>query len=146
MPTTQLNKDISFLHKRGLKAGGRYPFAIVAKGSCGKLSAAYPITILSGSLPTGDNYLNIPKTQEKNKLSFCDFSYSATGMVLPDWTECVAICRGTNVNNYELQWVIDKIERTTDSKIKLTIQSLNDYNATYNFETNTIYQYQKMTG
>ena len=64
-------------------------------------------------------------------------------MVLPDWAECVSICRGTNVNNYELQWVIDKIERTTDSKIRLTIQSLNDYNATYNFETNTIYQYQK---
>ena len=143
IPTSDLNKEVALATNNGLKSGGRYPFAIVVKGSCGKISAAYPITALSGSLPTGDNYINIPKTQEKGVLSFCNFDYNATGMVLPNWAECVLICRGTNVNNYELQWVVDKIDRTADGKIKLTIESLNDYNARYNFETNTIYQYQK---
>lgn len=143
VPTSNLNKDVALETKNGLKSGGRYPFAIVVKGNCGRLSAAYPITALNGSLPTGDNYINIPKTQEKGVLSFCNFYYDATGMVLPDWAECVSICRGANVNNYELQWVVDKIDRTADGKIKLTIESLNDYNARYNFETNTIYQYQK---
>lgn len=141
--TTNLNKTPALLNKQGLKAGGRYGWAFVAKGSCGKISAAYPITVMEGSLPTGDNYMNIPKTQEKGVLSFCTYDYNATGMVLPDFTECVSICRTLNLNNYELQWVIDKIERTADRKIKLTIQSLNDYNATYNFETNTLYQYIK---
>lgn len=141
--TANLNKEPALITKKGLKAGGRYPWAIVVKGSCGNISSAYPITVMDGSLPTGDNYMNIPKTQEKDVLSFCSFDYLATGMILPDWAECVAICRGENVNNYELQWVIDKIERTADRKIKLTIQSLNDYNASYNFETNTLYQYVK---
>ena len=141
--STNLNKEPALITKKGLKAGGRYPWAVVVKGSCGRISSAYPITVMNGSLPTGDNYMNIPKTQEKDLLSFCSFDYLATGMTLPDWAECVAICRGENVNNYELQWVIDKIERTADRKIKLTIQSLNDYNATYNFETNTLYQYIK---
>lgn len=141
--TTNLNKVTALLNKKGLKAGGRYPFTFVVKGGCGRLSAAYPATIIDGSLPSLDNYINIPKTQEQEQLKFCGFSYSAIGMVLPDWAECVAICRGLNVNNYELQWVIDKVERTADRKIKLTIQSLNDYNARYNFETNTLYQYVK---
>lgn len=143
LPTTNLNTTPALLNKKGLKAGGRYPFGFVVKGGCGKLSAVYPATILDGSLPQNDNYINIPKTQEKEVLNFCAFDYNAAGMILPDWAECVAIVRGTNVNNYELQWVIDKIERTPDRKIKLTIQSLNDYNATYNFETNTLYQYVK---
>lgn len=141
--TTNLNKLPALTKGRGLKSGGRYPFTFVVKGSCGKISSAYPMTIMNGILPALDNYMNIPKTQEKNILSFCSFDYDATGMVLPDWAECVAICRGENVNNYELQWVVDKIERTKDRKIRLTIQSLNDYNASYNFETNTIYQYIK---
>jgi len=143
LPTASLNKIPALVSGRGLKSGGRYPFGFVVQGDCGRLSAVYPATVLSGSLPTGDNYLDIPKTQDKGVLSFCSFTYSAIGMVLPDWGTCLKIVRGTNVNNYELQWVIDKIERTADRKIKLTIQSLNDYNATYNFETNTLYQYQK---
>ncbi len=141
--TENINKDPAFANKKGLKAGGRYPFGIVAKGGCGQVSAVYPVTTLNGSLVNLDNYINIPKTQEKGSLSFCSFEYDANGMVLPDWAECLAIVRGENVNNYELQWVIDKIERTADRKIKLTIQSLNDYNARYNFETNTLYQYIK---
>lgn len=139
---TNLNKATALLNKKGLKNGGRYPFGFVVKGGCGRISSVYPATVFNGgSLPELDNYINIPKTQEQGSLNFCNFNYSAIGMVLPDWAECVAIVRGENVNNYELQWVVDKIERTADRKIKLTIQSLNDYNATYNFETNTLYQY-----
>lgn len=141
--TTNLNKDSAFTNKKGLKAGGRYGWSIAFKGSCGHISAAYPITVLNGSLPTGDNYMAIPKTQAKGVLSFCDFNYNGTGMVVPDYFNCAMIMRTVNLNNYELQWVVDKIERTNDGKIKLTIQSLNDYNATYDFKTNTIYQYFK---
>lgn len=141
--TTALNKLSALLNRKGLKSGGRYPFGIVAQGDCGRLSAVYPITVLNGSLAALDNYLNIPKTQEKGVLSFCDLHYDGNGIVFPDWANCAKIVRGVNVNNYELQWVVDKIERTSDRKIKLTIQSLNDYNARYNFQTNTIYQYQK---
>lgn len=141
--TTNLNKAPALINKEGLKAGGRYGWAFVVKGGCGRISSAYPMTVIDGSLPTGDNYMNLPKTQEKGVLNFCTYDYNATGMVLPDWAECVDVCRTVNLNNYELQWVIDKIERTNDRKIRLTIQSLNDYNATYNFETNTLYQYVK---
>lgn len=143
MTLTKLNKDTAGDNKKGLKAGGRYPFGIVVKWPCNKVSAVYPVTLLSGSLPLDDNYLNIPKTQEKNLLSFCDIEFNGNGISLPIGASCLSIVRGENVNRFELQWVIDKIERTTDNKIKLTIQSLNDYNASYNFETNTTYQYQK---
>lgn len=142
-PTSKINKDAADINKKGLKAGGRYGWAIVAKGDCGRLSAAYPATILNASLESLDNYMNIPKTQEKGYLNFCNLTYRAIGMVLPDWVTCLYVARSANVNNYELQWIVDDFERTIDGKIKLTIQSLNDYNATYNFQTNTIYQYQK---
>lgn len=141
--TTNLNKDSAFANKKGLKAGGRYGWTIGFKGDCGRISAAYPITVLNGSLPTRDNYMDIPKTQAKGVLSFCDFDYSGIGMAIPNYFNCAMIMRTLNLNGYELQWVVDKIERTNDGKIKLTIQSLNDYNATYNFQTNTLYQYLK---
>ena len=143
MPTTKLNRDTAEDAKRGLKAGGRYPFGFVVKWPCNKISAVYPITVLNGSLPNGDNYLNVPKTQEKELLSFCNIEYNGNGITLPIGASCLSIVRGENVNRFELQWVIDKIERTEDKKIKLTIQSLNDYNASLNFETNTLYQYKK---
>lgn len=52
-------------------------------------------------------------------------------------------CTGTNLNPFELQWLIDKIEKTSDGKLKLTIQSLNDYNESYFFKTNTNYNWLK---
>lgn len=114
----------------GLKSGGRYEFALLVKGDCGRISAAYPI-----------KYIDIPKTQDKGYLGFCAFNYADAGMVLPSWGKCLQILRSSNLNNYELQWKVDKIERTTDGKIKLTIQSLNDYNTQYGFKTNTTYQW-----
>lgn len=143
LPTSQLNIDTLNKSKRGLKAGGRYPFGIVVKWPCNKISAVYPVTILEGSLAKLDNYINIPKTQDKGVLSFCDINYRGNGITLPIGASCLTIVRGENINRFELQWVVDKIERTADNKIKLTIQSLNDYNASYNFETNTLYQYLK---
>ncbi len=138
---TDLNLLSATINKKGLKAGGRYPFGLVAQGNCGRISAVYPITVMSGSVTAEDSFLNVPKTQEKGTLSFCNINYDATGLVLPEWTTCVKIVRGLNLNNYELQWIVDKIERLSDGKIRLTVQSLNDYNALYNFNTNTNYQY-----
>lgn len=142
LPSATLNVDSStVLTNNGLKAGGRYPFGIVIKGDCGNISSVYPATIMDGSLPVGDNFINIPKTQEKGILGFCSFNYNATGMKLPSWAKCVSIVRGENVNPFKLQLVVDKIDRTGGSTIKLTIQSLIDYNASYNFKTNTGYKF-----
>ena len=96
---------------------------------------------MDGSIPLDDSFLDVPKTQEKGEMSFCSFSYDARGLVLPDWVDCVEIVRSKNLNNYELQWVVDKIEKLSDGKMRLLIQSLSDYNAFYNFNTNTVYQY-----
>lgn len=120
--------------ERGLKGGGRYGWGQVIRGDCGRLSAVYPI---------GSGYMNIPKTQDKGKLSFCDFSYNGNGVVYPSWGKCLDIVRTANLNPYQLQWTVDKIERTSDGKLKLTIQSLNDYNTKYFFQTNTVYQWAK---
>lgn len=130
-PSTTVNRTYSLLENKGLKAGGRYPFAFVVGFDCGMMSAANEIT-----------YLDIPKVQDRNKEGFCSLTYDATGFVAPPGATCVKIVRGANVNPFELQWVIDTIERV-DGKIILTIQSLNDYNEKYFFKTNTLYQWLK---
>lgn len=117
---------------RGLKLGGRYPFGIVAQGNCGKLSAVYEV-----------RYFDIPKAQATNIQAFCSFTYNGNGITLPAGFDCLKIVRGININPFELQWKVDKIEKTIDGKIKITIQSLNDYNKQYNFKTNTVYQWAK---
>ena len=127
-----INISSSALNVNGLKAGGRYPFAFIVRGSCGRLSAANEI-----------KYLDIPRTQEKMLQNFCSLTYNGNGIVLPSWGDCLDIVRGANINPFELQWVVDKIERTDDNKIKITIQSLNDYNKQYFFKTNTVYQWLK---
>jgi hypothetical protein len=119
-------------NRNGLKLGGRYAFAILAQGDCGMISAAY-----------GIKYIDIPRAQQRNDLSFCGFNYNGNGITFPPGFKCLKILRSVNLNPFELQWIVDKIERTTDGKIKLTIQSLNDYNKKYNFKTNTIYQWLK---
>lgn len=131
LTTSVINRTYSLITKNGLKSGGRYPFAFVVKGDCGRQSAANEI-----------RYIDIPRTQQKNQEGFCSFSYDATGITLPSWGKCLDIVRGVNVNPFELQWVVDKITRS-DGKVKLTIQSLNDYNAKYFFKTNTVYQWVK---
>lgn len=127
-----MNVDSVILNSRGLKAGGRYPFGFVVKGSCGRISAVNPI-----------KYIDLPRTQEKGFQTFCSFLYNGNNITLPSWAECIDIVRGENINPFELQWVVDKIEKTNDGKIKLTIQSLNDYNEQYFFKTNTVYQWLK---
>lgn len=127
-----LNVSATISEVNGLKSGGRYEWAVLVKGDCGRISAAYPIS-----------YMDIPKTQEKGFIGFCNYSYEDGGMGLPAWGKCLQILRSANLNNYELQWKVDKIEKTADGKIKLTIQSLNDYNNQYGFQTNTTYQWVK---
>lgn len=131
LPNAILNKESSSF-TRGLKSGGRYPFGLIARWRCGKLSAVNEL-----------GYLDIAKTQEKGNFGFCSFKYDGSGMILPDEVECVDIVRGENVNDYVLQWLVDKIEKTSDGKIKLTIQSLPNYNEKYFFKTNTVYQWDK---
>lgn len=131
LPDMIINIQSALANKNGLKAGGRYPWAFMIRGN-GRVSAAYHI-----------KYLDIPRTQEKEKESFCSFEFNGNNINLPSWAECLVLLRGKNVGSFELQWVIDKIERTDDGKIKLTIQSLNDYNTQYLLKTNTVYQWLK---
>lgn len=135
MPTVVVNKDAAFTDRQGLKNGGRYAWAVVVEGACGRISSPYEI-----------KYMNIPRAQEVGDVTYCGYKYDATKrgkMILPEWGTCLKILRSKNLNPFELQWSVDKIERISGSKIKLTIQSLNDYNASYNFKTNTVYQYLK---
>lgn len=131
MPDMVINRASALDQNKGLKSGGRYGFGIVAEADCGRLSAVYHT-----------KYLDIPKVQAKNSLNFCSLSYNGNGISLPGF-KCLKIVRTINLNPYELQWKVDKIEKTTDNKIKLTIQSLNDYNNRYFFQTNTVYQWLK---
>lgn len=125
-----INKEAVITSKAGLKKGGVYEWAIVAEGTCGKISSAYEV----GSI-------TIPKLQKDEFEGFIDIQYDAGGIVLPDWVSCLKILRSENLNPYVLQWVVDKIEHTSDGKIKITTQSLNDYNAKYGFKTNTVYKW-----
>ena len=120
--------------KKGLKHGGRYAFGWVLEGDCSKLSAVNPIGSNGG-------YFDIPSIQQNNSLSFCNFSFLGGNINLPLWGKKLKIVRSANLNSYNLQWVVDKVENTFDGRLKLTIQSLNDYNTQYNFKTNTIYKY-----
>lgn len=131
LPPQTVNVD-SILTEVGLKSGGIYDFGFVVEGDCGRLSAVNKIRTI-----------NIPSTQDKDKLSFCDLSYDATGITLPDWGKCLKIVRSENNKPFELQWVVDKIQRDANGGIRLTIQSLIDYNENFFFKTNTIYQWLK---
>lgn len=128
-----VNTDVSAGGKRGLKRGGRYPFAAVFEGGFGKISAAYPLAT---------PYLDIPKVQAGAGGYFCDIKFNILNdIILPGWVNTIKIVRGENIYGFVLQWTIDKVERIGNGKIKLTIQSLNDYNTLYNFNTNTTYSY-----
>lgn len=127
--TVIVNVD-SVLDKVSLKRGGLYDFGFIVEGDCGRLSAVNKIQSIS-----------IPKMQEKEKIDFCNFSFDATGIELPDWGKCFKIVRSENKNPYVLQWVVDKVQRDPNGRISLTIQSLNDYNESFFFKTNTVYQW-----
>jgi hypothetical protein len=129
MGNTVINISSSELSSAGLKKGGRYKFGFVAKGDCGYLS------FVNESAVT----LDIPKSCD-GKSKYCRLSYDFTGMVLPSWTKCISIVRTKNTNPFELQWIVDKVEYV-EGRVRLTIQSLNDYNFNNFFNTNTIYQY-----
>lgn len=122
--------SLAGVNERGLKRGGRYPFGWFVRGDCGRISAVYET-----------KYIDIPRIQDNGRTGFCSFTFNGNGITLPDWGRCLEIVRGINVNPFELQWIVDKVERTADGKIKLTIQSLNDYNAKYFFKSNTVYSW-----
>lgn len=138
---TGMNTENADFFNRGLKLGGRYEWGMVVSGNCGKASAVYPITIMDGSTPSEDSFMNIIKAQQKNRISFNTFSYNSNSLLLPEWADCLHIVRTKNQNPFELQWIVDKEERLPGNKVRLTIQSLMDYNAEFNYKTNTNYQY-----
>lgn len=131
-PTSQLNVVDLIGNKRSLKKGGIYDMAFMVEGDCGKISAAYQL-----------KQFTIPKIQETGGFSVCSFNYNTNGAIFPTWAKIGKFLRSVNLSPFTLQWVVDKIERTIDNKIILTIQSLNDYNKQYNFKTNTVYQFAK---
>lgn len=128
--SANLNTISLIANRKGLKHGGRYPFGWVLEGDCGKLSAVNEI-----------KYIDIPSVQQSGTLDFCHFTFTGGNIKLPSWGKRLKIVRGTNLNPYDLQWVVDSIDRTSNGKIILTIQSLNDWNKQFNFKTNTIYKW-----
>jgi hypothetical protein len=127
-----LNTESIISNKNGLKSAGLYEFGFIVRGSCGRISAVNKV-----------KSIEIPRVQERNRDGFCSFTYNGNDITLPSWAKCIDIVRSENLNSFLLQWLVDKIERTDDGKIKLTIQSLNDYNEKYFFKTNTVYQWLK---
>jgi len=128
---------------RGLKANGRYEMGFVVRGS-GRVSF----------VQVNNWFVDIPSTQSKNGWSFPSLRWQmSTPVFFPDWAESLSFYRTKNLNGFQLQWVVDKIEFidglgngagvASAKQVRLTIQSLNDYNASYLFKTNTVYQYLK---
>lgn len=127
---TNVNTQSLSVGRRGLKMNGRYAFGFIVEGDEGRISAVNEI-----------KYIDIPSRQDMGQSKFCSFTFDAGGIVLPSWVNRLKIVRSYNLNTYKIQWVVDKVDRTVNGKIKLSFQSLNDYNAQYNFKTNTAYGY-----
>jgi hypothetical protein len=131
MGTMVMNINGAVSKGYGLKSGGRYGWGVVAEGDCGVLS------FVNKGL-----YIDIPK-RCGGASDNCYFKYDFSGIgTLPLGIKRLKIVRTENINPFELQWIVDKAEYI-DGKVKITIQSLNDYNFKNFFNTNTIYQYLK---
>jgi hypothetical protein len=130
IPDFILNRESADAPRMGLKKGGRYGFAFVLEGDCGYLTDPFEI-----------KYLNMPRVQKDGNLRYCGFKWKDNGFIAPPEAKCLKILRTKNQTPFELQWIVDKVERISGNRIRLTIQSLNDYNAQYNFKTNTVYKW-----
>lgn len=113
----------------GPKFGGRYSYGFVLHGDCGRYSFV-----------NGTQIVNMPLAQNATSGGFPEMNYDFTGMVLPDWVTSVSIVRTPNLNGFELQWKVDSLQRV-NGNIILTIQTLNDYNESHFFKSNTTYQW-----
>lgn len=116
-------------HEASLKSGARYGFGFVLHGDCGRFSFVY-----------GNQILETRRTKDIGGYIFKGFTYDATGMVLPDWVTSISIVRTPNLTGFVLQWKLDSFQRV-NGNIILTIQSLNDYNESHFFKSNTTYQW-----
>lgn len=127
---------------RLLKHGGRYEVGITMIGN-GRCSF----------IQTNDWFVDIPKVQQLQSYAPVTIRVNFSSPVnWPDWVEYVSFSRSGNLllGDY-LQWVVDSIDyvdrdgnpanQLSASNLRLTIQSLNDYNEKYFFKTNTKYQY-----
>lgn len=127
---------------RFLKHGGRYEFGLTMIGN-GRTSR----------VQRNDWFVDIPSVQELQSHAPVTVRVNFSSQVnWPDWVEYVSFSRSPNLRYSDyLQWVIDKIEyvdrdgnaanQLSASNLRFTIQSLNDYNAKFFFNTTTKYQY-----
>lgn len=127
----KISTSLIFENSGHLKTGGRYGMGAIARGDCGSLS------FVNKTVP----YLDIPKKCNLGTTSWT-IGYDFSQIVLPDWVKSFVPVRTKNINPFELQWIVDKAEYLK-GKVRLTIQSLNDYNKDNFLKTNTIYQYLK---
>lgn len=143
--TTQIK--ILFITEKGLKSGGRYEggFALIGHGRM-------------SFVQENKYFFDMPTIQQKQNYDLygvsvvIDPSFLTWLQVNKPWVEYVSFFRTKNLKHQDyLQWVVDKIEyvdstgkeatKFSATNIRLTIQSLNDYNANYFFKSNTVYQY-----
>lgn len=128
--------------KYGLKPGGRYEFCLMMHGN-GDVSSAQ----------LNDWVLDIPTYQGLAGITFSRVSVVVpTALSLPANVTHISIGRTKNLNHKTyLEWVVDEVEyinsagesATPESStyVRLTIQSLLDYNENYFFKTNSVYRY-----
>lgn len=131
---------------RGLKPGGRYQWGYKLHDIAGRHTFIQTADHLARTLPT---------VQEKGFFNFSRIFGSFTGPLgLPSWVVGISLWRTSNLlyDDY-LQWVVDKVEfidaagkitnNTAADKIRLSIQSIAEYNYLYAGATNVRYQYTR---
>lgn len=146
LPDAAFQYNIGVFNRKGLKPGGRYGFAIIGHDELGR----------TGFIQTADHlYLDIPSVQKKERFTFSKIKLTIDQSIqLPPWVKYISVSRTKNLSFEDfIQWVVDKIEfidsvgnLTTASaatKMRLSLQSLNDYNDFYNYSSNVKYNFSK---
>jgi hypothetical protein len=129
--------------QRGLKGGGRYGIGIAGKDLAGRATWIGLI-----------DYLDIPTFLETKTFAPVQLNWFIKDLTkkFPDFIKYISFFRTSNLAYTSfLQWVGDKIEyldahgNVTDpegaTNVRITIQSLNEFNLQNNFATTTNYQF-----
>lgn len=130
---------------RGLKTGGRYGFAPVAHDAAGR----------HVFIPQLAQYLVMPTIQQQNAFAFPTVGWKINGPLrLPSWVRYLSFYRTDNLAFEDfMQWIADdvffmdatgaEVPPVVADKVRLSVQSLVDYNDFFSQATNTEYQYKK---
>lgn len=134
--------DPFFGASRGLKPGGRYAFGVIFHDASGRHTW----------VPDDAVTVDMPTLQQMQHFDFSKILWSITGPLhLPPWVRYMSLVRTSNTAfTFMVQWAINQItyvdsagNKTTPStaeKIRLSVQSLIDYN-TQQLGANTAYQW-----